>query len=417
LGSLALLCAFVSISVFFSVNLFGKRWSDVTFQTERSSVHLRSALDNVAHDFRSIVQSLRTELRLLKALGSLELLSDMVGRLSRTIGQFDLITDDFRASVLGKIGGDTSPTKVELFLPFVVRHVVEYHNSRRFSEGSTIRASCSPDSASSFVMAHLAQINRLLGNLIDNSVEACRDVSTKLVVVSLARDADNAVIRVSDSGIGIDPEHIDSVFESSFTTKGDNRGQGLTSCRQIVEDLGGTVAVEKSQVGVGTTIKVSLPTTPRPPWFLDRVVVDAEDILVFIDDEEDMQDVWRARIQERFSSICAMVNGAALHPVLNFVSDPAELRSPSNTLLSRGTKFFVDFRLKNYHIDGLSLIKEYGIQNRSILVTNHFHDLVILKRAVELGVPVLPKEFLSEVSFDLELGGTSAANTAVSDRR
>lgn len=180
LGSLAFLCTFAAISVFFSVNLFGNRWLHLTSEKDRSSLHLRSALDNVAHDFRSIVQSLRTELRLLKSLKSLELRSDIVGRLSRTIGQFDLITDDFRASVLGKIGGDTSPTTVELFLRFVVRHVVEYHNSRRFSEGSTIRATCAPNSGLCFVMAHVAQINRLLGNLWESNRQRSRGVSRRI---------------------------------------------------------------------------------------------------------------------------------------------------------------------------------------------------------------------------------------------
>jgi len=237
------------------------------------------------------------------------------------------------------------------------------------------------------------------------------------VLIALSDEGPNAVIRVSDSGIGIDPKQTETIFDPSFTTKGDNRGQGLTSCRQIVEDLGGTVVVEKSQVGVGPTIRVSLPTAPRPSWFVDRIVLDAVDVLVFIDDEEEMQDVWKVRMQERSASLCAIVNGAELHPVLNFVSDPAELRSPSCNLLHCGTRVFVDFRLKNYHIDGLSLIKEHGIQGKAILATNHFHDPVILERAVELGVPVLPKEFLSEVSLDLELGGRSVAHATVSDRR
>ena len=90
---------------------------------------------------------------------------------------------------------------------------------------------------------------------------------------------------------------------------------------------------------------------------------------------------------------------------MEFVSDPAELRSTRQDVLARGTQFFVDYRLKNYHVDGLSVIEEYGLQRRAVLVTNHFHDPVILNRAVEVGVPVLPKEFLAEFGFDLVIGG------------
>ena len=111
--------------------------------------------------------------------------------------------------------------------------------------------------------------------------------------------------------------------------------------------------------------------------------------------------VWRSRLRERFALICTPLDESSLMPELHFVSDPSEFKSEKHYLLSSGTKFFVNYLLKNYHIDGLSLISEYGIRTRAVLVTNHFHDPLILSRAIELDVPVLPKEFLSEVSFDL----------------
>ena len=67
-------------------------------------------------------------------------------------------------------------------------------------------------------------------------------------------------ISVSDSGAGIDPQHVARVFDPLFTTKprGKGTGLGLTIARDVVTAHGGTITVT-SRRGEGTEVKVRLP--------------------------------------------------------------------------------------------------------------------------------------------------------------
>jgi len=423
--SFGFLCLVAAVSVFLSVRLFGDRWSILAGEMAQGSRNLVSALNNLAHDLRQVIQNLRGEVRLLKAEltkargeapSSVERMMPGTDRLSRTIGQFELLTDNLTAGVLTQVGRDYVGTKIELYIPFVVRHAVEYHRERHLSDGISITWRGDRDGSPCFVLGHLAQLNRILGNLIDNAAEACGESPLRRVEVELSNNEKNVLVRVRDSGAGIEQQHILRIFDVGFTTKERSRGKGLVSCRRIVEDLGGTIEVESTEIGKGSTILVTLPSAPSPAWFREHVVVSPSDVLVFIDDEPDMQDVWHQRFADRFRYISGSVNGSGFVPKMEFVSDPSELRSQRREVLLKGTHFFVDYRLKNYHVDGLSLIEEYGLQQRAVLVTNHFHDPVILNRAVEVGVPVLPKEFLWEFGFDLAFEGEHVDRTNIFDR-
>ena len=50
---------------------------------------------------------------------------------------------------------------------------------------------------------------------------------------------DHILVSVQDSGVGIDPEQMDRVFNAFFTTKPDGMGMGLSICRSIIEAHGG----------------------------------------------------------------------------------------------------------------------------------------------------------------------------------
>jgi len=72
------------------------------------------------------------------------------------------------------------------------------------------------------------------------------------------------VLRIRDSGTGIDESTFSHLFEPFFSTKGFNRGMGLSSIYGIVKQSGGSILVE-SEVGTGTTFAVFLPEAPESP--------------------------------------------------------------------------------------------------------------------------------------------------------
>ena len=68
-------------------------------------------------------------------------------------------------------------------------------------------------------------------------------------------------ITIADRGVGISPEELTHIFDPYFTTRRAGTGLGLPIARNIVEGLGGTIAVS-SRVGEGTEIRIDLPVTP-----------------------------------------------------------------------------------------------------------------------------------------------------------
>jgi PAS domain S-box-containing protein/excisionase family DNA binding protein len=112
-----------------------------------------------------------------------------------------------------------------------------------------------------------ARMERVVANLLDNAVKYAPDGGP--ITVRLTREhgaAPAAVIAVQDQGVGIPEADLPHVFER-FRRGGNavghfgGTGIGLASVRGIVEQHGGTVAVE-SQEGVGSTFTVRLPLDP-----------------------------------------------------------------------------------------------------------------------------------------------------------
>jgi signal transduction histidine kinase len=69
------------------------------------------------------------------------------------------------------------------------------------------------------------------------------------------------ILTVRDDGVGIEPGALGRVFEPYFTTRRAGTGLGLAIARNIVEGLGGTIAVS-SVLSQGTEVRITLPAGP-----------------------------------------------------------------------------------------------------------------------------------------------------------
>ncbi|HUV89765.1 MAG TPA: HAMP domain-containing sensor histidine kinase [Anaerolineae bacterium] len=116
------------------------------------------------------------------------------------------------------------------------------------------------------IRADKTRLRQVLINLLTNAIKY---TERGRVSVSASRENDLVVIRVADTGIGIPPKHLETIFEESgrldnpSTHKVEGLGLGLSISRQLVEAQGGRMWVE-SHVGVGSTFYVSLPIEGPP---------------------------------------------------------------------------------------------------------------------------------------------------------
>lgn len=119
-----------------------------------------------------------------------------------------------------------------------------------------------------WVAGDAVRLAQITGNLLNN---ACKFTPLGGAIdVSLARDGGEALIRISDNGIGIPPGQIDSIF-TLFAQAGhsadrvqDGLGIGLSLVKTLVDLHGGSVAARSDGTGHGSTFEIRLPLSAAP---------------------------------------------------------------------------------------------------------------------------------------------------------
>jgi two-component system, CitB family, sensor histidine kinase MalK len=98
----------------------------------------------------------------------------------------------------------------------------------------------------------------IIGNLIDNALEATEKSQTKQIEVEFDFGDEILTVEVKDTGIGIDEEIQNHILQKGFSTKGDDRGFGLYLVNESLQKLGGELDIS-SKKDQGTTIVVYIP--------------------------------------------------------------------------------------------------------------------------------------------------------------
>jgi signal transduction histidine kinase len=122
--------------------------------------------------------------------------------------------------------------------------------------GAQILQDCLPT-----VMANSSQLQQVFQNLIGNAIKF-RGTRSPVIKISAVRRYAVWVFAVSDNGIGIAAEHVDTVFaifqRLHTKTEYTGNGIGLAICKKVIERLGGRIWIESHPRG-GTTFKFTLP--------------------------------------------------------------------------------------------------------------------------------------------------------------
>jgi signal transduction histidine kinase len=111
------------------------------------------------------------------------------------------------------------------------------------------------------VLADQVQIQQVMVNLIENAIEAMSFVTGRSRVLHLKTEFDgarNILVTIEDSGLGIDPNNVERIFDRFFTTKAQGMGMGLAICRSIIEAHNGRLWAE-ARGDQGSIFRMSLP--------------------------------------------------------------------------------------------------------------------------------------------------------------
>ncbi|MBT9484882.1 HAMP domain-containing sensor histidine kinase [Sediminibacterium sp.] len=164
---------------------------------------------------------------------------------------------------LAKIAGDFSQfanigiVKLE---KFSVANTIESLQNL-YAGDSLVNFQVIDDSTNSNIESDKVQINRLFMNLIQNGVEAGKELNGKAKIEIQLNNLNGFIeITIRDYSGGIPAAMKENMFRPNFTTKSAGTGLGLAICKGIVEQANGTIHYQTVD-GVGTTFTVQLPTT------------------------------------------------------------------------------------------------------------------------------------------------------------
>ncbi|WP_293251474.1 MULTISPECIES: diguanylate cyclase [unclassified Microcoleus] len=148
-------------------------------------------------------------------------------------------------------------------LPSVIESAIE--TLRPAAEAKNLRVETHFYPSVSYVVADVERLQQIVWNLLANAIKFTPESTLQPVQVRIEPAESGTLIRVSDSGCGIDPKFLPYIFDyfrpgDSFQSKEQNRlGLGLSIVRQLVELHGGTVWAQSAGICQGATFGVLLP--------------------------------------------------------------------------------------------------------------------------------------------------------------
>ena len=206
----------------------------------------------MAHEIKNALVASRTFLDLLLEKNSDE---ELVQIVRRETGRIDGIVSRM-LRFAGSASTNFGPLHVHEILDHALRLVQPQLESKSISLERTFRAA--PD----LVNGDEDELQQAFVNLLLNALEAM-SAGAQLTVrtensAETAAGQSRLLVTVQDTGAGILPEHMPHLFQPFFTTKASGTGLGLATTRRIIQEHGGSIAVQSSP-GHGTTFSIVLP--------------------------------------------------------------------------------------------------------------------------------------------------------------
>src|SRR5262245_28296367 len=146
--------------------------------------------------------------------------------------------------------------KVRLDLNEAIQEVVGLVQSEIQKNGVTLRMELATDLPQ--ILGNRVQLQQVILHLVMNGIEAMSEIADRsrdLLIRSGKYESDKLLVAVQDSGVGIDWQNLEKLFDAFYTTK--SQGMGLAISRSIVENHGGRLWAVPNE-GPGTIFQFTL---------------------------------------------------------------------------------------------------------------------------------------------------------------
>ena len=214
----------------------------------------------LAHELRNPLAPIRHAVEIIRRVGQdNQVVATTTAMMQRQVAQMVRLIDDLMD--VSRLAQDKlSLRRVPVDLASIIHHAVEM--SEPLLESAGLSLSVRLPEAPIYVAADAARLAQVLGNLLSNAAKFTP--KSGAVTVALERDESDALIRVRDTGVGIEKEKLAEVFELfmqadiPLESRG-GLGIGLTLAKSLVERHDGQITVHSDGLGEGTTFVIRLP--------------------------------------------------------------------------------------------------------------------------------------------------------------
>jgi signal transduction histidine kinase len=152
--------------------------------------------------------------------------------------------------------GRTELNRARIDINELISDMVDFYSPQALSHSITLRQGLHPEPL--FCKADADMLKQVILNLFINAQHAMSAGGE--LMIRTDRQQGSAVIRVSDTGTGINPDRLPHIFDAYQSSRSNGSGLGLPTARKIVNAHNGTVTVE-SEPGKGASFTVKLPMT------------------------------------------------------------------------------------------------------------------------------------------------------------
>ncbi len=207
----------------------------------------------LAHDLRHPIRSIENASRLMdQKYADAEFRATFRRVVDREFSKVNVFLDNLKT-----LSHDIPYHPIELGLHPLLDEVVETFSMDAQKQGVEIRKQYASDEIK--IYADKFSMTRALSNLVNNAIQAMGSGGSLSIRTSTeqAGDARSVVVSIADTGCGIPPDRIETIFSDFVTTKRHGLGLGLALVKRIVDQHGAEIKVS-SEVGRGTTFEIRL---------------------------------------------------------------------------------------------------------------------------------------------------------------
>ena len=245
-----------------------------------------------------------------------------------------------------------------------------------------MKISCSNEDKKAYLLVDDIELQRILSNIIENSIDSIRE--TGKILIEMKVENSNLEITITDNGKGIPENLLDKVGQKGFSFgKKNGEGLGLYSAIKKIKAWNGSLNIHSNN-NAGTQVKISLPGAVSPEWAHSTIPLKGIKNIVILDDDKSVHQIWDKILKEKTPA-----------NIYKFTS--AQKLTKKLDDLDEKTLFLLDYELRGQKETGLNVAEILDQKSLCYLVSNSFQDPKLQRECKRLGVYLFPKTLMEDL--------------------